>query len=64
MNQVEFHNLVPAFATVQPAKHFMPNPLKKGTDTQVEIKSGVVVREVLHNNIEVPISLILTTCGE
>ena len=64
MNQVKFHNLVPAFATVQPAKHFMPNPLKKGTDTQVEIKS-VVVREVLHNNnIDLAILLILTTYGE
>ena len=42
----------------------MPNPLKKGIDTQVETKSGVVVREVLHNNIDLAISLILTTCGE
>ena len=64
MNQVKFLNLVPAFATVQPAKYFMPNPLKKGTDTQVEIKSVVVVREVLHNNTDLAILLTLTTCGE
>ena len=27
----------------------MPNPLIKGTDTQAEIKSFTIVREVLHN---------------
>ena len=46
MNQVKFLGLVHTFATVS------PNPLKKGTDTQVEIKDFIVVREVLRNNYQ------------
>ena len=42
----------------------MPNLLKKGTDTQVELKSFTVVWEVLHIITDLAIPLVLTTFGE
>ena len=47
VNQVKFLGLVHTVATVS-QKHFMPNPLKKGT--QVDFKNFTVVREVVRNN--------------
>ena len=38
--------------TQQRSKHFAANPLKTGTDTQMEITNFTVVREVLHNNYQ------------
>ena len=49
VNKVDAHTLRDS-VTQQHSKHFTPNPVKKGTDTRVEIKNFVVVREVLHNN--------------
>ena len=67
MNQVKFLGLVHVCDTVtkQHSKYYTPNPLKKGTDTQVEIKKKfTVVKEVLCNNYQSHISLVFTTFGE
>ena len=54
MNQVQFLGLAHTFATVSPGNvQSTPNPLKKGTDTQVEIKNiFTVVREMLRFNYQ------------
>ena len=58
MDQVEFLGLAHTFVTVSPSnvQHFMPNLLKNGTDTRVEIKEKnnftVVVREVPRKNYQ------------
>ena len=42
-------------------KHFAANPLKKGTDTRMEMNKFCVIREIVTDLI---LSLVLTTLGD
>ena len=55
VNRVKFLGLVHTFATMSPS-----NPLKKGTHIQVDF---TVVKDVLHNIIDLAISLVIITIG-
>ena len=62
MNQVRLSQLQKYHLTT--FKTFYAKPAQKGTDTQVELKSFTVVREVLHIITDLAIPLVLTTFGE